>query len=36
LRKAIYDAKSGHEIIGRVEEFFEHRAGSIVASESRT
>jgi tRNA-dihydrouridine synthase len=25
LRKAIYDAKSGPEILGRVEEFFEAR-----------
>jgi tRNA-dihydrouridine synthase B len=25
LRKAIYDAKSGPEILGRVEEFFESR-----------
>jgi tRNA-dihydrouridine synthase len=25
LRKAIYDARSGAEILGRVEEFFENR-----------
>ena len=31
LRKAIYEARSGAEILGRVEEFFENRmqAGSL-------
>jgi nifR3 family TIM-barrel protein len=31
LRKAIYDAKSGAEILGRVEEFFEARLGATTA-----
>ena len=34
LRKAIYEARSGAEILGRVEDFFEARmaAGTSVAS----
>jgi nifR3 family TIM-barrel protein len=31
LRKAIYDAKGGAEILGRVEEFFEARLGATTA-----
>jgi tRNA-dihydrouridine synthase B len=31
LRKAIYDAKGGSEILGRVEEFFEARLGATTA-----
>jgi tRNA-dihydrouridine synthase B len=34
LRKAIYDSKSGAEILASVEEFFEHRANPVGASQS--